>query len=144
MSTTTREAIAERPPAPEPDELTRFFWEGVAEHRLLIQRCNQSGHFLHPPMPHCRFCLSTDLAPVQVSGQAVLDTFTIVMQPLHPFFLSKVPYNLSVVELPEQPGLKMVTNVLDCEPDDLRVGMALTVSFREVVSGITLAYFVPA
>ena len=137
-------SLAERPPAPEPSELTQFFWDGVARGELVIQRCNNCGMYIHEPLPHCRFCLSTDLGSAQVSGRAVLDTFTIVMQPYHPFFMSKVPYNLSIVELEEQPGLKMVTNVVDCDEADLTVGMPLVVTFREAAPGITLPYFKPA
>jgi uncharacterized protein len=137
-------ALAERPPAPEPSELTQFFWDAVARGELAIQRCNTCGKYIHEPLPHCRFCLSTDLGSAVVSGRAVLDTFTIVMQPYHPFFMSKVPYNLSIVELEEQPGLKMVTNVVDCDEADLVVGMPLVVTFREAAPGITLPYFKPA
>jgi uncharacterized OB-fold protein len=137
-------SFADSPPVPEPDELTQFFWDGVAEHKLLILRCNACGKYIHEPLPVCRFCLSTDLAPAEVSGRAVLDTFTIVMQPSHPFFLARVPYNLSVVELEEQEGLKMVSNVVDCDNDDLEVGMPLQVVFREVAPGVTLPQFAPA
>jgi uncharacterized OB-fold protein len=136
--------VASRPPTPVPDPLTQFFWDGVNRHQLLIQRCNSCGKLIHEPLPHCRFCLSTDLGSTEVSGRAVLDTFTIVMQPYHPYFLSKVPYNLSVVELEEQEHLKMVTNVVDCDNDDLKAGMPLVVTFREAVPGMTLPYFRPA
>ncbi len=131
------------PPVPVPDELTEFFWDGVAQGKLLILRCHNCGKYIHEPMSHCRFCLSTDLAPSEVSGKARLDTFTIVMQPYHPFFLSKVPYNLSIVELEEQPGLKMVTNVVDCDNDSLVMGMPLEVTFREIADGVTLPQFKP-
>ncbi len=132
------------PPAPVPDELTQAFWDGVAAGKLVIQRCNSCGKYIHEPTRHCRFCLSKDLGYTEVSGRARLDTFTIVMQPYHPFFMSKVPYNLSVVELEEQDGLKMVTNVVDVDNDDLEVGMKLEVTFRELAPGVTLPYFKPA
>ena len=134
----------ESPPVPVPDELTQFFWDGVARHELLILRCDRCGHYIHEPLPHCRFCLSRDLTPTKVSGRARLDTFTIIMQPSHPYFLARVPYNLAVVELEEQAGLKMVTNVVDCAEADLRVGMALEVTFRAVAPGVTLPQFRPA
>jgi uncharacterized OB-fold protein len=136
--------VSSRPPTPVADAMTQFFWDGVARNQLMIQRCNACGMLIHEPLPFCRFCLSTDLGAAEVSGRAVLDTFTIVMQPYQPYFVGKVPYNLSVVELEEQKHLKMVTNVVDCDNDDLKVGMPLVVTFREAVPGMTLPYFRPA
>jgi hypothetical protein len=129
---------------PQPDELTEFFWAGAREHRLMILRCNACGSYIHEPRPWCRFCLSTDLAPSEVSGRGRLDTFTIPMQPSHPYFMERVPYNIAIVELAEQPGLKLVSSIVDCDEDDLRVGMPLRVVFREVTDDVTLPHFAPA
>ena len=129
------------PPRPEPDDVTRFFWEGVEQHRLMILRCNSCGRFVHLPREVCRFCLSKDLAPVEVSGRAVLETFTIPLQPVHPWFRARVPYVLAVVELEEQEDLKMVTNIVDCDADQVRCGMPVHVVFREVTPGLTLPLF---
>jgi uncharacterized protein len=130
------------PLVPEPDDLTRFFWEGVNEGRLLIQRCSGCGKFIHPPRLVCRFCLSTALVPAEVSGGGVLETFTIPLQPFHPWFQQRVPYVLAVVELDEQEDLKLVTNIVDCDEDDLRCGKRVRVDFREVQPGFSLPYFV--
>jgi uncharacterized OB-fold protein len=137
-------AFAALPPLPEPDELTEFFWAGAREGRLLILRCNACGKYIHEPRPWCRFCLSTDLAPAEVSGRGRLDTFTIPMQPSHPYFMARVPYNLAIVELVEQEGLKLVSSVVDCAEEDLRVGMPLRVVFRAVTDDVTLPHFAPA
>ena len=136
--------FASVPPLPQPDELTEFFWQGARDHRLLIQRCQDCGHHIHEPRPWCRLCLSKNLAPVEVSGRAVLDTYTIPLQPSHPYFVALGPYILAVVELEEQSGLKMITNIVNCAEEDLAVGMPLRVLFREVDDEITLPYFEPA
>lgn len=136
-------AFAAVPPLPQPDELTEFYWAGARAHRLLILRCESCGKYIHEPRSWCRFCLSTELAPTEVSGRGRLDTFTIPMQPSHPYFMARVPYNLAIVELAEQDGLKMVSSVVDCPEEHLRVGMPLRVVFREVADGVTLPYFVP-
>jgi uncharacterized protein len=129
------------PPIPEPDDLTRFFWDGARAHRLLIQRCNH-GHYIHPPREVCRFCLSVDLAPHEVSGRGLLETFTIPLQPFNAWFLRRVPYILAVVELVEQEDLKVVTNIVDCKEEDVRCGLGVHVVFREVYPGLTLPLFV--
>jgi uncharacterized OB-fold protein len=131
------------PPLPKPDDLTRFFWDGVAEHRLLLLRCNDCAKFIHWPRVACRFCLSTELSPTEVSGRAVLDTWTLPAQPFDPYFQTHLPYVLAVVELPEQAHLKMVTNIVDCPEDELRIGLPLRVVFRDVAPGVTLPMFAP-
>jgi uncharacterized protein len=142
---TTTEAgrdAAVAPPIPEPDDLTRFFWDGVKAHTLLIQRCNRCRHYIHPPREVCRFCLSIDLSPQEVSGRGVLETFTIPLQPFNAWFLAHLPYILAVVELEEQEDLKVVTNIVDCTEEELRCGAAVHVVYREVYPDLTLPLFV--
>jgi uncharacterized OB-fold protein len=129
---------------PAPDPLTKFFWDGLKEHKLMILRCQSCGHYIHWPRPVCRFCLSTDLAPAQVSGKATLYSWTIAVQPFHPFFVDKVPYVIATVELVEQKNLKMVSNLIDCPEEKIRAGMPLQVVFKEVAPGFTLPLFRPA
>ncbi len=138
------EAATFPPLLPEPNAVTQFFWDAVAAHRLEILRCNACGWYVHWPRESCPSCLSTDLSPQQMSGRATLDTFTNVFQPYHPFFFDKVPYALAVVELTEQTALKMVTNIVGVPYEQLRIGMALQVVFREVAPGLTLPLFQPA
>ena len=131
------------PPLPQPDPLTQFFWDGVNEHRLVILRCDACGFYLHLPKVVCRNCLSTSLTPAEVSGRGILSTWTIPMQPFDPYYQSQVPYVLAVVELEEQPNLKLVTNIVDCAEEDLRIDMPVEVTFREVAPGCTLPLFAP-
>jgi uncharacterized protein len=131
------------PPLPTPDDVSRFFWEGCREHRLLIQRCRACGHYIHPPRLVCRFCLSTELAPAEVSGRARVDTFTIPLQPYDAYFQSQVPYVLAVVELVEEKNLKLLTNVIGCDPDNVRIGMEVEVVFTDVTAEVTLPHFRP-
>ena len=131
------------PPIPQPSEITRHFWDGVREERLVILRCDQ-GHYIHWPREVCPNCLSTSLKPEVVSGRARLATYTMPALPFDPFYAAQVPYILAVVELEEQAGLQMVTNIVECEEKDLKVGMQLQVSFREVAPGVVLPLFEPA
>jgi len=137
-------AVAAAPPIPLPDASSQFFWEGVARDELWILRCQNSGHYIHLPKPMCRFCQSRDLAPEQVSGRATLYSWTVAMQPFHPFFVDRIPYVIATVELVEQQRLMLVSNVVDCAEDDLRGDMPLEVVFREIAEGLTLPLFRPA
>lgn len=136
--------VAVEPPRPHPDALTAPFWDGCREHRLLIQRCQTCGHYIHWPRPVCRFCLSTDLEPEEVSGRATLYTYTLVLQPFHPYYADKVPYLLATVELVEQPGLMFFTRLVDCAEDDLKIGMPMTVVYEDAAPDLTFALFRPA
>lgn len=132
-----------KPPMPVATPLTEFFWAGAREHQLRILRCQSCGYYVHYPRPICNRCLSEDLAPEQVSGRGTLYSYTITQRAFHPYWSDKLPYVLASVELEEQEGLKMPSNVVDCDHDRLAVGMPLEVVFREVTPELTLPYFRP-
>ena len=131
-------------PLPSPDAVTQFFWDGVARHELWIQRCQSCGHYVHYPKVLCRFCQSDDLAGEQVSGRATLYTWTIAVQPFHPFYVDRIPYVVATVELVEQPGLMFMSQIVDCAEEDLRIGLPLEVVFEQLGPGLTLPFFTPA
>ena len=139
----TQQSVQAAAPIPVPDPLTQFFWDGINEHKLLILRCNQCGHYIHYPRPICRGCLSRDLAPAEVSGKAKLYSWTVAVQAFHPYWSDKVPYMLAVVELPEQPRLRLTTNIIDCPEEQLKIDMPLEVVYQEIAPGLTLPYFRP-
>jgi uncharacterized OB-fold protein len=132
------------PPVPTTDPLTKFFWDGINQHKLLILRCQECGHYIHPPRPICRACQSMNVAPAQVSGRGTLYSYTVTVQPFHPFWVDKVPYVLAVVELAEQENLRLTSNVIDCPEDKLKVGLPVAVVFKEIAPGVTLPLFKPA
>jgi uncharacterized protein len=131
------------PVTPEPDEISAFFWEGARQHRLLIQSCDDCGFLIHTPEPVCRRCLSFALSAREMSGIGSVYSYTEVRQPMHPSFVGAVPYLLAVVELTEQAGLRLVSNLVECGLGDARVGMSVTVAFRTVSDETTLPVFRP-
>jgi uncharacterized OB-fold protein len=137
--------VADYPPLPVPDYLTRFFWDGVADHKLLIQRCRACGTYIHYPRPVCPSCLAMEgLEPAEMSGRGTIYSHTTAVQPFHPYFVSRSPYNIVVVALEEDDAIRVTSNVVDCDDDDIRVGMPVRVTFREVAPGLTLPLFMPA
>jgi len=129
------------PPMPRPNPMTQFFWDGCKARRLLILRCQPCGHFVHYPRPVCNKCLSTELAPEEVSGRASLYAYTLTMQAFHPYYVDKLPYTLAVVELEEQPGLRITTNIVDVAEGALKTGMPLRLVWREVAPDLVLPMF---
>jgi uncharacterized OB-fold protein len=115
--------------APSPTPESRAFWTGGRDGDLLIARCHGCGRFFHPPGPACWRCRSTDVAPEKVSGRATVVAFTVDRQPWIPGF--EPPYIVAMVELAEEPDVRLITNVVDVEPDDIRIGLEVEVFFED-------------
>jgi uncharacterized protein len=139
--TTERMPETVRPPIPVADRYTGFFWEGARDRKLLILRCQKCGTFIHLPRPVCRVCQSFDLAPEQVSGRGTLYTYTVTQKAFHPFFVDRMPYIVAVVELAEQAGLRLVSNLVDVNEPDITFGMPLIVDFEVLDPELTIPVF---
>jgi uncharacterized OB-fold protein len=108
---------------------TEFFWTAGAAGRLRFLRCADCGYYNHPPTPVCPRCLSRRLAPAEVSGRATVATYTINHQPWIPGY--DPPYVIAIVEIDEQPDVRLMTNVVDCPVDEVYVGMPVEVRFEQ-------------
>jgi len=133
---------AYRKPLPRIDEESRGYWEALARHELFLQRCRDCGTNRLPPRAVCPACLSSAVEWVRASGRATVYTFTVTYQNQAPGFREDLPYVLAVVELAEGP--RIMTNVVGCSPDAVRIGMPVEVVFDDVAPGITLPKFRPA
>jgi uncharacterized protein len=131
------------PPLPTPDRYTEFFWQGANEGRLLILRCNSCGTYIHLPRPVCRSCQSFDLAPAEVSGRGTVYSFTETFRPFHPYFVDKVPYLLATIELVEQPGLMLLSNLVEVSGADARIGTPVEVTYRALSEAQSIPVFRP-
>lgn len=112
---------------PKITDANRHFWQGGADGRLHILRCTNCGFYLHPPRPVCRRCRSTAVAPEPVSGRGSVYSYTINHYQWVPGFTP--PYVVATVELDEQSGLQLITNLIDCPDDDLRCDLEVEVLF---------------
>jgi uncharacterized OB-fold protein len=122
-------------------DLNRPFWSGGSDGRLLIQRCTSCLLWIHPPSPICRRCHSMALEARPVSGTATVVTYTINRQQWGP--TEAPPYAIAIVELPEQEGLRLTTNIVGCELDQISIGMAVRVCFAPL-DDVWLPLFQPA
>jgi uncharacterized OB-fold protein len=104
-----------------------FFWTSGADGLLRFLRCATCGYFLHPPSPRCPTCGGTELAPEPVSGRGTIHSFTVNHQSWDG---SPDPYALVLVELAEQAGLRLTSNVVGIPLDDLRIGLPVRVVFE--------------
>jgi len=110
-----------------PDALGRVYWEAAADGRLLLRRCAGCGRAHHYPREFCPYCWSEDVGWERASGRATLYTWSEVHANDLPPFRERLPYVAAVVDLEEGP--RMMTTVVGCQAGELRIGMALTVTF---------------
>jgi uncharacterized OB-fold protein len=116
-------------PLPMLTEANRFFWTSGADGNLRFLRCSACSNYLHPPVPVCDKCLSMEQEIVVVSGRATLAAVTVNHQMWIPTI--EPPYVVGIVEIEEQPSVRLTTNIIHCAQADLRIGMALEVEFEE-------------
>ena len=134
----TLEDVLQTRAVPAPDPLSDFFWRSGADGKLRILRCTSCGFYVHPPSTPCPRCLTAGPLPTPVSGTGTVHTFTVNVQQWTP---GQEPYVIAIVELAEQEGLRLTTNILGCAVDDVWIGMAVRVRFVER-SGIFYPVFV--
>lgn len=114
---------------PEVTPANEHFWRGGAQGELRFLRCRPCRTFIHPPAPVCPRCLAKDVAPEAVSGRARVLTFTVNHQPFVPGL--PPPYVIAIVELPEQAGLRLTTNLVGIAPEDVRIDLEVRVVFEQ-------------
>jgi len=128
-------------PIPALEPLTEAFWKACHAGRLEFTRCKRCGHFIHPSRPICPKCHSRDLEVATVSGRGHLFSYTVNHKAWFPG--QEVPYSIGLVELEEQPGLRLMTNIVNCPLEKLAIGMPVKVLFREVSDEVALPLFEP-
>jgi uncharacterized OB-fold protein len=126
-------------PLPRVDEESKGFWEACRRHELFVQRCESCGELRHYPRALCPSCLSDRVEWVRCSGKGTVYTFTVTYQNQAPGFREELPYVLAYVELEE--GVRMLTNLIGCAPEEVRIGMPVEVVFDDVTPEATLPKF---
>jgi uncharacterized OB-fold protein len=121
-------ALASSRMLPALTEANRTFWQAGREGKLMLQRCGDCDRFVSPTADACPGCAG-ELAYEQVSGRGRVFTFTVTHQPYNPAV--PVPYVVALVELDEQEGLRLFTNVIGIEPERVRIGLEVEVRFED-------------
>lgn len=127
------------PPAIEP--ATAAFWHACRDGRLEFRFCPRCEWFIHPPRPICPQCHRTELESRQVSGRGTVHTYTVNHKAWFPG--QEVPYIIAIVELEEQRGLRLLSNIVECAPEEVQIGMPVRVQFEVLNDEVALPVFVP-
>jgi uncharacterized OB-fold protein len=119
----------------------RHVWTGGADGELRLSRCQTCHYWIHPPVGVCPDCLGRDVAPDVASGRGTVASFTINHQPWYPGL--DPPYVIAMVELDDQPSVRLTTNIVGCDVDDVRIGMPVRAVF-ERYDDVWIPFFEPA
>ncbi|MFF8917136.1 bifunctional MaoC family dehydratase N-terminal/OB-fold nucleic acid binding domain-containing protein [Streptomyces sp. NPDC015032] len=118
------------------------FWQGVAEHRLLIQRCGGCAALRFPWLPGCNACGSQEWDTVEASGEGTVFSHVVMHHPSFPAFGAPDgggPYAVALIELAE--GVRMVSNVIGVPYDKVRAGMPVRLEFLRTDPELELPVF---
>ena len=114
-----------RLPLPQLTFDNEFFWTSGADGTLRIQECGDCKSLIHPPQPVCRYCYSHNMGVREVSGRAVLSAFTVNHRFSFPGL--PAPYVVAQVAIEEDPRVRLTTNIVECDPDELELGRIVEV-----------------
>jgi uncharacterized protein len=128
-------------PDPQPDQETEPFWRATGRGELLVQRCAGCDRISWPVRSFCPHCGSPALVALTASGCGEVYSFTIVRQ-ASGAWRDAIPYVIGYVELAEGP--RILTNIVGCAPEAVRVGMPVELSFARTAGGFALYRFTPA
>jgi hypothetical protein len=117
-----------------------WWWQQAAEDKLVIQRCGDCQVLRHPPRPMCDKCRSMAWDFIEASGEATVVSFTVLRHPQFPGYRYPLPVVLG--QLAE--GTRYIAEIVDCEPENVHRGMAITVCIQEDEDGFKIPVFRPS
>ncbi|WP_046777573.1 bifunctional MaoC family dehydratase N-terminal/OB-fold nucleic acid binding domain-containing protein [Streptomyces yangpuensis] len=124
-------------PRPVVNRDNQGFWDGVRDHRLLIQRCTSCATLRFPWLPGCNTCASPDWDTVEACGDGTVFSYVVMHHPPFPAF--DPPYAVALVELAE--GVRMISNITGVPYDKVRIGMPVRLEFQRVDDDLELPVF---
>jgi uncharacterized OB-fold protein len=122
-------------PAPEPNPETKRFWEAAAQGQLLVKKCLSCGEIHYYPRALCPFCGSDRTDWQTASGRGTVYSWSVMRR-------AETPYAIAYVTLDE--GVTMMTNIVDCDLNGIRIGQKVRVVWKPTEGGPPLPAFTPA
>jgi uncharacterized OB-fold protein len=124
-----------------PSSWTEPFWLAAREHRLVVPRCASCGTFRFPPGPFCHECQHQDVEQVEMSGAGTVYTYTVARHGVVPSLAGSVPYVVAVIELDGAPGIRMIGNIVESDPEAVRIGSRVGLAWDDVTDEVTIPRF---
>lgn len=144
MNALTDDAVPAEPRRTEPPvtELTRPFWDATRDQRLLVQWCNSCDEPVFFPREVCPRCLGTDLGWRPSEGTGIVYAVSVQHRPATAVLADRVPYAVVLVDLDD--GIRIMSNVIGCDPTEVVIGQRVTVCWEALTDGRHLPQFCPA
>jgi hypothetical protein len=127
---------------PQPTDVTRPFWEATRDRTLLLQWCTACERPIFYPRVVCPACLGTSLEWRPATGRGSVYAVTVEHRPQLSSRRAEEPFAVALIALEE--GVRMVSNVIGCPPDEVTVGMDVVVAWEPLSDGRHLPQFTPA
>jgi len=128
-------------PLPNPTVETRPFWDYCKKHELRMQKCTQCGYIRYPPSIICPKCQFIEAEWTKLSGRGKVYSFVIFHYLYDKTFANDIPYAVASIELEEGP--RMMSNIIGCKLDEIRVDMPVEVYFEDISDEFALPKFKP-
>lgn len=123
-------------PVPVPTEVSKPFWDACDQQRLVMQHCSACDRMQYPPEAACRQCGSSEhLAWQPVSGRGKIHGYCVMYQSRIKRLQAEQPFNIVVIELDEDPAIKLLSHLPGRAADDVPVGAPVEAVFVEVAPG---------
>ena len=129
-------------PLPFIHDETRTYWEKLKAHQLWLPKCEDCNRLIFYPRSFCPHCFSENTRWVQLSGRGTVYSFTISHRAGDKSFAEDTPYNIVLVDLDE--GVRLMSNLVECRDEDIRIGMEVEIAFDDVTPEVTLPKFRPS
>ena len=126
------------------DERTQPFWDAAAAGELVAPTCSSCGTMRMPPTRICPNCLSMELEYTTLPGTGTVFTSAVVREAQRGDDAGSVPYVAALIDADGAPGIRFVSNVVNCDPDSVTIGMPVKVVFHKVSDTLTLPLWEPA
>ena len=133
-------------PIPLKNQDNHPYWDAADRHELMIQKCESCQHYSHPPGPACAKCGSTELSWENLGNEVngTVYSFIISYRPFLPGFQDDLPLVIAVVELEKVPQVKLIANVLNCNPEEVEIGMNVKMTWQDMTEERALPQWIPA
>ena len=133
-------------PIPLKNQDNHPYWDAADRHELMIQKCESCQHYSHPPGPACAKCGSTELSWENLGSEVngTVYSFIVSYRPFLPGFQDDLPLVIAVVELEKAPQVKLIANVLNCNAEEVKIGMNVKMTWQDITEERALPQWIPA
>lgn len=133
-------------PIPLKTQDNRPYWDAADQHELVIQTCESCTEAIHPPGPSCPHCGSEDVGWQKLGSdiEGTVYSYIVSYRPFLPGFQNDIPHIIAQVELAQNPKVKIIGNILKCEPEDIKIGMPVKMIWEDITEDRALPQWIAA